>query len=743
MAQIETPGNLTGTSLPQFADTSLSDALAVVRKRRWVVIAALGLGIVFGLYRALSQPRLYEPVGRIQVRSGSSDQYKLSGPSGIGQDTLTKMMTEAAIIQSDTLLLNVARELDLANNPAFLGGKPPASHQDIANPMVRQETLLRLQDNLKVSLQPRTDIIRISYSSLSGQLSADIVNTVIQAYIQRSYESRYEATQRVSKWLSKQLEDLKQAVETEQESVLELQRRLGILGFDPTHNQISTELDDLAKAAGQAKLARIVAESRFRMLAGMDPDAIEGSIDSNLGGQAAGLNALRTQLATAHAAYAELESTLGPNHPQSKAAKAQIDDLTRSVDAEQNRLLTQAKENFLIAQANEQKTDAALEAQKADAYRLRDDLVEYTLRQREFEASRTLYESLLEKLRTAGIQAGLESTEIDIVDQAVPPATPALKSKSIIVLTTLLVAGVLGVLIAFILDSLDTSLRSVPDIEATTGMPSLAVVPLFKPSPHAPGSRSVAESNLPVLTEPGSQFAEVFRALRTAILLSTSGHEPRIIMLTSATPAEGKTTVSTNLACILAQSGARILLIDADLRRPTVHHRFGLSGRVGLSTLLNGSSTLEDSIQRVPEIPTLDILASGPIPPFPTDLLNSDSMKQLLHNATASYTHVVIDSPPILSVTDGVLLGSLADVVILVIRYAKSSKQVVRRACDLLLRSNAPLKGIVLNAVDMRALEYYGYSSYGYASTPAEGWESAGKKSQEKTSGPSGKESVK
>ncbi|SNS79427.1 capsular exopolysaccharide family [Granulicella rosea] len=709
-------------SIPQAADASLADALLTLRKRRWVLIVAFVLGAAFGLYRAFFQPRIFEAYGRIQVRTGSADQYKLTSPVGLGQDTMTQMMTETAILQSDTLLLTVAKDLDLCNNPAFLGRKTaPEPRRDLNDPQVRQGTLLVLSSNLKIAMQPRTNILRLSYSSLDGKLSAEIVNTVISEYIQRSYETRFASTQRVSKWLSKQLEDLKADVEASQEKMINLQRRLGILGFDPTHNQISTSLDDLAKASGQAKLARIIAESRYRMLSGMEPDAIEGSIDAGPGLPPSGLNALRTQLSTARSTYAEQEATLGPNHPQAKSTKAQIDELARQVAAEQNRLLLQSKENYLIAQANEEKTNAALDAQKADAYKLRDDLVEYTLRQREFESNRTLYEGLLQRLRTAGIQAGLESLEIDIVDQAVPPASPMLRPKSTLVLTTLAVAMILGVLIAFLLDTLDTGIRSVTELEAITEMPSLAVIPrLRKPA----GAAVPDTSPLPVISQPKSQFTESFRALRTALLLSTAGREPKLLMFTSAAPGEGKTTTSINLAAILAQRGARVLLIDADLRRPAVHVRLGLEGRLGLSTYLSGSSTLEESLQHLDELPSLDILTSGPVPPFPTELVSSTAMRELLRYAGEIYTHVVIDSPPILSVTDGVELGGMVDAVILVLRHGKSNKHVVRRARDLLVRSNCPLKGIVLNAVDLSAPEYesyYGYSGDGYANLD-NGW---------------------
>lgn len=716
-----------GSSEPS-SEATLSEMLITLRKRRWLVLACVTLGMLYGLYKAVTQIRLYEAFGRIEVRTGSSDEFKLSSSSFFGDDPQRKLSTEEAIIESDTLLATVARDLNLANNADFLGVKGPVAHHNLDDPGVRQAVVARLQAGLKVTIVPKTDIMRISFSSLNAKLSADVVNKVIADYIQRSYETRFTSTQRVSQWLSSQLDDLKQKVEASQQQMMDLQKKLGTLGFESSHNQISSSLDDLVKAAAQAKLARIVAESRYRLLSGMDPNSLEGSLDTVPGAPEPELTTLRTSLATARANYAQMMTSMGPNLPQVKAARAQIEELTKEISTEEGRLLTQARAGFALAKANETQTNAALEQQKADAYRLRDDLVEYTIRQREFESSRTLYEGLLQKLQTAGVEAGLQSLEIDVVDAAVIPASPILRSQSSIVLTYLAISMVLGVLLALLLESLDTGLKSIAEIEGLTGLPSLALVPRAKrPTPEQLAAMSTVERNLQVLTQPKSQFSEAFRSLRTALLLSsTTGREPKYILCTSATPSEGKTTAASNLAVILAQRGTRVLLMDADLRRPNVHHRFGLNGKLGLSTVLSGQTTLEESVQAIREVPGLDILASGPVPPFPTEMLSSQTMADLLKKAGQIYTYVVLDSPPVLSVTDGVLLSRQVDAVILVVRHGKSSKHIVKRGRDLLVRSGAPLAGIVLNAVDINAPEYYGYygySGYSYSSVDAAGWE--------------------
>jgi capsular exopolysaccharide synthesis family protein len=707
----------------------LSEALIVLRKRKLILIIAVLLGLAYGIFKAESQPKLYESYGRIQVRSGSSNEYRVSTVQEYGGDSNAKLLSEIEIIKSDSLMLTVCRELDLANNADFLEQKGPVEHANIDDGDTRQDTVHRIQSNLHVGIVPKTDIIRISYSSLNPKLSADIVNKVISDYVQRSYQTRFESSQRASVWLSGTLEGLKQEVEASQEQMMDMQRRLGILGFDPNHNQISTSLDDLARAAGAAKLARIIAEARYRVVSGMDPNSIEGEIELTPGGAAPGeLNMLRGQLAGAKANYATLESSLGPNHPQAKALKAQIDEYVKEIDDEQNRLVTQAKQNYVVAKANEDQTTAVLEAQKTDAYKLRDQLVEYTLRQREYEANRTLYDSLQQRLRTASVQSGLESLEVDVVDQALPPAEPLLRPQSTVILTAVVFGLLAGIVAAFLMESLDTGLRSIAEIESITELPSLAIIPRARRSSvDQAATLSTAQRNVGILTQPKSQFAEAFRSLRTSLLLSNTGHPPKYIVLTSATPSEGKTTAASNLAAILAQRDTRVLLIDGDLRRPNIHHRFGLNGKIGLTTVLTGATKLEDTVQRVPEIPNLDILPSGPVPPFPTEMLSSDAMETILKRCGDLYDYIVIDSPPILSVTDGVILARQADAVVLVVRHGKSSKHVVRRARDLLLRSGAAITGIVLNAVDLNSPEYYGYygySGYSYSSVDSDSWES-------------------
>jgi succinoglycan biosynthesis transport protein ExoP len=702
-------------------DATLSDSWVTIRKRKWIILGFALLGAIYGTYQGVTQPRLYDAYGTIEIRSGSSNEYRLSSGGG-ANDGGSRISTEIVILKSDSLMLSVARDLNLANNPDFGGGR---GYSNIDDPVIRKNIIGALQGSLAVNVIPKTDLIHIDCFTGNAKLSATIINKLVQDYIERSFQTRADATKRVSNFFSTQLEDLRQEVQTSQEQMLDLQKKLGVLAFDPAHNQITAGLDGLSAAANTAELARINAETRYRVLSTMDRNSLDQASTSTA---AAGpIAAIRGQIEGIRANLASLDTTLGPKNPKVVALRTQLAELNVELQEEEDRIISGSKQVYLAAQADEDQTRMALDEAKKSAFDLRDDLLKYSVSQREFESNRTLYEGLMQRLRTAGVEAGLESTEIDIVDSAVPPLGPTLKAKNSMIVVNASIMLVVGVILAFILDSIDTGLSSVAEVEAVSGLPSLALIPRGRRISSVGTNLSPAMRNIGTLTSPKSQFAEAFRALRTSLLLSHAGAEPKIILLTSSTPSEGKTTVSINLACVLAQSGVRVLIIDADLRRPTVHHRFGLNGKVGLTSVLTGALTLEQAIQHVPELPNLDILVSGPVPPFPTEMLGSASMRELLQKCRGIYTHIVMDSPPLLSVTDSVVLARDADAIVMIIRHGKSSKHAVRRGRDLLVRSGAPLTGIVLNAVDLNSPEYYAYYGYyGYSGYAAAGVDSAG-----------------
>ncbi len=695
---------------------ALAENLLTLRKRKWLVLACLFVGTVYGVVRAITTPRTYTSGGTIQVSPGASNEYRIGVGASGPQDLGTRLETEVAILQSDSLLLKVAKEIKLEDNPDFLGPKATVTHVDPNDPGVQDWMIGYLRGGLSVGRVPKTQLIAINFTCGSPELSARVVNTLINDYIERSFQTRYAATQRVSQWLSTQLDDLRQSVETSQEKLVELQRKLGVLGFsDQAHNLNLDTLDDLSRAAADAKIRRIVAEAQYRMLTTMNPDLIDGSPSVIGSGAASLLATLRNGQASLQAQYAQLISQFGPNYPAVKQLKAEMAQNQKAIQAEEKRVLAQSNNAYRAAAVNEDMTRQVLAQEEAKNYQKRDDLVKFVLLQREFDSNRTLYDGLLQRLREAGIEAGLESSEIEVVDYARIPLLPSGMRRRSRILAGVMFGLFAGVALAFLFDSMDTSLRSVHDIETISELPSLAVIPRARkvlPRSLTEDTRSAAQRNVDAIGQPNSQFAEAFRSLRTSLLLSGVGQPPQVILITSSTPAEGKSTIASNLAAVLAFREARVLLIDADLRRPTIHSRFGISSRIGLSTVLSGATTLEESMQTIPEVPNLFLLPSGPVPPFPTEMISSSRMTNLIEECRGRFTHILIDSPPILTITDGLVLAPFSDAVLLVVRYGRASKHSVRRARDLMMRSGTRLGGTVINAVDAASQRYYGY--YGY-----------------------------
>ncbi len=696
---------------------ALAENLLTLRKRKWIVLAAVFIGGVFGVVKAVTTPKVYTAAGTIQVRPGASNEYRIGGASGMGQEDLgVRLETEVSILQSSALLLKVADELKLYDDPAFLGPKSTIRHLDPTDRTVQDQMIGFLGGGLAIHRIPKTEIIDIEFTSLSPKLSARVVNTLIQDYELRSFQTRFDSTQRVSRWLQGQLDDLRQSVETSQEKLVELQKKLGVLRFnDQTHDLELTTLDTLTAAASKAKIEDILADARYRMLTSTDPNLIDGSPNVMGSSNASLLATLRNQETNLETQLAELNAQFGPHYPQGRQLKAESEQPQQAIRLEAARGIAEAKTSYQTAATNQAMTQKTLDNEIGNAYKLRDDMVQYVLLQREFESNRTLYEGLLNRLREAGIEAGLTSSEIDVIDIARIPMYPGGMRRTSRVLVGVMFGLFAGMALAFFTDSLDTSLRTVHDIETISELPSLAVIPRARkllPRTIAEDTRSAVLKNIDVVGQPNSQFAESFRSLRTALMLSGVGQPPQTILVTSSTPAEGKSTIATNLASVLAYRDAKVLLIDADLRRPTVHNRFGISGKIGLSTVLSGSTPFEEALQSVPEIPNLSLLASGPVPPFPTELIASKEMNDLLRYCKGQYTHIVIDSPPILTITDGIVLAPQSDTVILVVRYGRASKHSVRRARDLMQRAAIRMGGTVINAVDTSSQRYYGY--YGY-----------------------------
>src|SRR5208282_4968729 len=431
------------------------------------------------------------------------------------------------------------------------------------------------------------------------------------------------------------------------------------------------------------------------------------------------LETLRGKQADLKIQIADLNTQFGPSYPKLAQLNNQMKEVDSQIQGEMKKIASKVRGQYMTALQRENMLHDALERQKQEANKLNESAIEYNILKRDAETYRLLYEGILQKLKEAGVSAGLKANNFHIVDSARPPTYPIEPNIPRNLGFALLLGLASGVGLAFLLEGLDNTIRTTEQAQMISGLPPLGMIPLGSKSARE-GSNAkrlvIATSKeaveLVTQVRPQSQMAESYRALRTSLLLSNLGAPPKVIMVTSALPQEGKTTTSINCAVVLAQKGVRVLLIDADLRRPSIHKTLGMGPHSGLSNVLTGSTTLEQAVARTAVLPNLFVLAAGTPPPNPAELLASPNMRDLLAQLREQYDHIVIDTPPSLSVTDAVVLSPRADAVVLVIRSGQTTKTALRRSRDILTQVNAKVVGVLLNAVDLSSPDYYYYYEY-------------------------------
>jgi len=711
-------------------ESTLREYLRVLIKRKWMVGAVVvGIFMVVAI-ASLRQTPVYEAVGRIAVNKADSNliTFKDSQPVLDYYDQ-SDLDTEVRILQSDLMALQVIRQLNLDKRPEFGGHSDPKQPNLVADPLQtdsnRTSALLgAFRGNLHVSLIPNTRIIEIHYNSTDPQLAASAVNTLAATYVEQNFKTKFESTMQASDWLSKQLVDLQMKVETSQEKLVRYQKEHEILGIDEKQNITTEKLDELNKEMTMAESDRMQKEAVYRQTQSNDPEAIAAAIVAQTTGAGNGatsglLDKLREQQANLKIQIADLSTQFGPSYPKVAQLNNQLKEIDRQLQSETNKAVDRLKGQYLAALQRENMLRDSFEKQKQEANKLNESAIEYSILKRDLDSNRTLYEGLLEKLKEAGVTAGLRSNNFRIIDAARVPTSPSEPN----IPRNLAFALVLGVIsaigLAFVLENMDNTVRTPEQAQALSLLPSLGMIPLgSKSGSHgAAGKRLALTASKEVFetvtqVRPQSQMAESYRALRTSLLLSNLGAPPKVIMVTSARPQEGKTTTSINTAIVLAQKGVRVLLVDADLRRPSVHKALGMGPRSGLSNVLTGSATLQQTITSSAILPNLFIMPAGTPPPNPAELLASSNMRDLLAELREMYDHIVIDTPPTLSVTDAVVLSPRADATILVIRSGHTTKQALRRARDILMQVNAHVAGVLLNAVDLTSPDYYYYYEY-------------------------------
>ncbi len=719
-------------------DSVLREYLRVLIKRKWVVIGSVA--IIFGVVAiaTLRSTRIYDAAGSISI--GKVDPMMLnlkeSANGAVDYYDSTDLETEASILRSDLLALQVIKQLNLDKRPEFGGGgETPTTSLGLTTDELQPDSdrtsasLGAFKGSLRVSVRPNNRIIDIHYRSADKDLAARVVNTLIHTYIEQNFKTRFESTMQASDWLSKQLVDLQIKVETSQEKLVKYQKEHEILGIDEKQNITTAKLDELNKELTAAESDRMQKEAFYQLVQSGDPDTAAAAAvgadagTSNAAASSAMLERLRGQQADLRVQVAQLSTQFGPSYPRVIQLSSQLRELEVQIQGEMKRIVSRVRSEYLASFQRENMLRNALEKQKQEANKLNESAIEYSLLKRDVETNRTLYEGLLEKLKEAGVTAGLRSNNIRPVDEARVPTAPAEPNVPRNLSFALALGLTTGIGLAFLLEGIDNTVRTPEQAQAISALPSLGMIPLGSKNGTEASTRrlSVASSSVAPSKEavelvsqsrPQSQMAESYRALRTSLLLTSLGAPPKVILITSALPQEGKTTTSINTAIVLAQKGTRVLLIDADLRRPSIHKTLGLGPRTGLSNVLTGSASLQQATIRSTFLPTLFVLPAGTPPPNPAELLASTNMKDVLEKLRGEYDHIVLDTPPTLSVTDAVVASTRADAVVLVIRSGQTTKQALRRAREILIQVNARVSGVLLNAVDLSSPDYYYYYEY-------------------------------
>ena len=710
-------------SAPAGRVPSLWDYWPILLRHKWMILSAVVVAMAMGLVIAVTTTPIYEAVGRVVINREGADAAGLkSADASTGDDDyMVSMDTQTHVLQSDAIAKLVIAKLNLDSNPAFAG--KGAAPRNTSDPSPLQSRTIdsgteaglvgKFHRSLQISSIPRTRLLEIRFSSSDPALAAKVVNTVIDTYIEQNYKTHLDATTRTSDWLTQQLSELQMKVQESQEKLVRYQKDHGILGIDEKENIITSKLDELNKELTSAEADRMQKESVYRLASSGDPDLL-----SNLD-PTSPLIKLRSQEEDLHRQRAEASVKFQPTYPKVAELDNELAAVEADIKIEVNRLAAKYKKDYLTALERERLLRASLENQKNEENQLNESAIEYSLLKRDLESNRQLYEGLLQKLKEAGVMTGLRSSNVRIVDPASPPTAPSSPNIPRNLAMSLLLGLAGGVSLAFILESRDDSVHSLEQAQLIASLPPLAVIPLANRSLRSLPEKSRRGEGAPAAasaSRPKSQIAEAYRALRTSILLSRAGQAAKVLMVTSALPQEGKTTTSVNLAIVLAQHDARVLLIEGDMRRAGISPIFGMRSEEGLSTVLTQNTPTESAIQDVPGIPNLFLMPAGPAPPNPAVLLGSSRTRDMLAALESKFDYIIIDTPPVLSVTDAVLLSKLADATVLVIRAGATSKAALRRACDVLSQVDARTIGLVLNACDAHEPDqyYYGgrYRSY-------------------------------
>lgn len=695
-----------------------------------VVLTALAVFIVYRLtpqYTASSQVL----IGVQQVKIGKVEDL-LSDLKGDNE----MAATEIGIIRSRSLAEKTVEKLSLDNDPEFNPALRPAdlltrllsaqhivpqrwlgaltqSEPETADSPDRDMTKIIeiFEDKLKVTNDGHSRIITISFQSVNPVTAAQIANTLADAYIVARLDAKFEATKRANLWLSDRLNTLRQEVQVSEDAVEKYRSANGLLRAQnpnqPGTQGMTLTMQQMSQVSAEAITAHtkyLEAQSRLAELqrsgvtrGGRDTDTAikDDSIIEVL--QSPVIQNLRAQEADAQRRAADLSSQYGDRYPKVINVRAEIGEIRAKIQTEVTRIVEGLRNEVATQQAREQSLSAMLGKMKADA--ARNDIADVQLRdlERQAQANRTLYENFLAQYKETQTQDSFQQPDADIISRAAIPLLPSFPQKPVLILLSALASLVIGLLLAMICQNLDSAIRSMDQVRSALKIHPLGMVPALGGLRRVAGSRPEHE----VVDRPLSAYAEAIRGIHTNLMLSDVDQRPRVVLVTSALPGEGKSTMAMSLAQMVARYGQRVIVIDGDLRRPAVHRLAGVSQRPGLIEWLINRNPLEEVIYSTG--PGVDVIPAGDQPQLPPNLLSSDRFRQLLRGLMERYDMIILDSAPVLAVSDTRILATLAEQTLFVVRWASTSHKVAASALRQLFEAGAHVAGVALMAVDIKA----------------------------------------
>ena len=708
----------------------LRDYLRVIRKRKW---AALGVFVSVVAGTALSvlmHPLIYESTISILVEpSGPNVLSKAVEEVYVPIDVnLEYYNTQIEILQSQRILRDVFLRLHLQTHPeyspkppgmlkswlaemktfarSFLAsvvGGPPEQEDKLPESEVERRLVNAFKQHVTVKLVPNTRIIRVTVESTDPQLAADAANTLASVYITRSLEIKAGASEEAAKWFAVRVEELRRKVEQSERTLQEFASRHGLVNVDARRRLGTQKLGELNAQLVKAEGRRAEAEARFKGIASVfgAPSKLESSAEV-LGSPL--IQNLRSQEVQAAQKVAEFSERYGPKHPTMVQAASEMGEVQVRIKAEIRKIYASVRAEYEVAKTREGVIRNALNRQKANVIASGQHEVQFGILERQGESDRQIYDMFLKRLRETDIGTDIRTSNIYVADPAIVSLIPIKPRKKLSLFLATLVGLLGGIGLAFFLEYMDMTLKSPDDLARhLPGLPFLGFLPVFNEVRKTPGGVELA-----VHHAPASPYAEQMRSIRTNLTLSAADKPPTSILVTSSMQDEGKSVFAIGLATAVAQLGRHTVLIEADLRKPSLRQVFDLKTKAGLSHYLVGEAQLNQVMQPT-MVPNLKVIPCGAVPPNPAELLQSDTMSQLLETFQKDEVYVVVDGPPILSVADPVILAHRTDGVVLIVQAGSTRIQVVHAAAKRVQDAKTKVLGIVLQRVKKRELaSYYG-----------------------------------